>query len=205
MEEEINQNQIELGKKSRVVKHVFLVCFLFVFIAIGAFFVYEYTKGTFKDPDSFRDFINSYGYYGPVLLTLFQCFKVIYAFIPGFIGCIVGASLFGPFLGFLCNFIGICCGSMIVFLMARKFGVSVLKLIFSEKKYNSCLKWMNKWHKSYPVFLWIAILLPISPDDFLCYFSGLTEMKFKKFAIIILTAKPWVILAYSLIFGNLFE
>ena len=63
------------------------------------------------------------------------------------------------------------------------------------------MRWLEKQKKSYPVFLWIAIFLPISPDDFLCYFTGLTEMKFKKFALIILTSKPFTIIVYGLIFG----
>ena len=46
-------------------------------------------------------------------------------------------------------------------------------------------------------------LSSFSPDDFLCYFSGLTHLSYKKFIIILLTSKPWTILAYSLVFGYL--
>ena len=203
-EEDFGQQE-EFGKKPRLAKRLFVV-FSVVSLILGAvFFVHQYSRGTFKDADSFRDYINSFGYFGPVLLALIQCIKVVYAVIPGLIGCIVGAGLFGTVGGFICNYIGICAGSMITFLLSKKLGIRMMRLIFSEKKFNSYLKWMNKWRKSYGFFLWIAIFLPISPDDFLCYFSGLTDMKFKKFAIIILTAKPWAILGYSLIFGNLFE
>lgn len=204
--EELDYGQpIDFGAKPKIAKRILLVFSILSFLGIGIFFVYQYSKGTFKDADSFRSYIQSFGYFGPMLLSLIQCFKVLYAIVPGFIGCIVGAGLFGSLGGFVCNYVGICLGSLITFLLSKKLGIRMMRLIFSEKKFNSYIKWMNKWQRSYGVFLWVAIFLPISPDDFLCYFSGLTDMKFKRFAIIILTAKPWTILVYSLIFGNLFE
>ncbi|WP_191014397.1 TVP38/TMEM64 family protein [Treponema zioleckii] len=192
-------------KKRSFAKHIFAGIFLLFFVAVGTFFIYQYKNGRFSDAATFRDYIQSFGYFGFIILTVFQCVKVLYAIIPGTIGCIAGAGLFGTIPGFICNYIGICSGSILAFLISRKFGDSMMRLVFSEKRYNQCLKWMQKWHKSYSIFLWIAILLPISPDDFLCYFTGLTKMKFKRFLIIILTSKPLTILVYSLIFGYLGE
>ncbi|MBB5225869.1 TVP38/TMEM64 family protein [Treponema ruminis] len=194
-----------LETKTSLLKKIFLVLLAIAVVGIGIWFFYEYRLGTFRDVESFKIFINSFGVLGPILLTLFQCIKTVYAVIPSTLGCIVGPALFGTWTGILCNYIGICTGSFLAFALSRKFGVSLVKQIFSEKQYQRGLKKMEKWHRSYPVFLWIAILLPISPDDFLCYFTGLTEMKFKKFAIIILTSKPFTIIIYGLIFGYSFN
>ena len=194
-----------LETKTSLLKKIFLVLLAIAVVGIGIWFFYEYRLGTFRDVESFKIFINSFGVLGPILLTLFQCIKTVYAVIPSTLGCIVGPALFGTWTGILCNYIVICTGSFLAFALSRKFGVSLVKQIFSEKQYQRGLKKMEKWHRSYPVFLWIAILLPISPDDFLCYFTGLTEMKFKKFAIIILTSKPFTIIIYGLIFGYSFN
>ena len=191
--------------KTSLLKKIFLIMLAVAVVGIGIWFFYEYRIGTFRDVDSFKDFINSFGIFGPILLTLFQCVKTVYAVIPSTLGCIVGPALFGTWKGILCNYIGICSGSFLAFALSRKFGITLVKQIFSEKKYQKGLRKMEKWKNSYPVFLWVAILLPISPDDFLCYFTGLTDMKFKKFAIIILTSKPFTIITYGLIFGNLFD
>ena len=80
------------------------------------------------------------------------------------------------------------------------FAPLVLVLMFPKKEYD---KWSVKIKKSrsYGVFLFIATLLPLFPDDFLCYFSGLVKMEKKKFIWIILLGKPWCILAYSYAFG----
>ncbi len=190
-----------LETKTSLLKKIFLIMLAIAVVGIGIWFFYEYKVGTFRDVESFKFFINSFGVLGPILLTVFQCVKTVYAVIPSTLGCIVGPALFGTWTGIICNYIGICTGSFLAFILSRKFGVSLVKQIFSEKRYQRGLKKMEKWHRSYPVFLWIAILLPISPDDFLCYFTGLTEMKFKKFAIIILTSKPFTIIIYGLIFG----
>ena len=55
--------------------------------------------------------------------------------------------------------------------------------------------------KSYTVILFLSILLPLAPDDFLCYFSGLINMSAKKFTAIIIITKPWCILIYSIFFA----
>ena len=194
-----------LETKTSLLKKIFCVVLSLAIVGIGIWFFYEYRIGTFRDADSFKEFINSFGIFGPIFLTLFQCIKTVYAVIPSTLGCIVGPALFGTWKGIICNYVGICLGSFLAFALSRKFGLSLVKQIFSEKKYQKSLRKMEKWNKSYPFFLWVAIFLPISPDDFLCYFTGLTDMKFKKFAIIILTSKPFTIIVYGLIFGNIFN
>lgn len=108
--------------------------------------------------------------------------------------------MFGAFGGFWCNYIGISAGSIIAFLLARRFGSGIVKQMFPADKYEAVVKWVTQ-KKSYTAVLFLAILLPLAPDDFLCYFSGLTGMSTKKFTWIIIVAKPWCILAYCIAFG----
>ena len=70
------------------------------------------------------------------------------------------------------------------------------------EKYQKLVDWVNT-KKSYTLILFLAILLPLAPDDFLCWFSGLTGMASRRFIWIIIAAKPWCILFYSLIFGHI--
>lgn len=144
--------------------------------------------------------MEGYGAAGPVILTAFQAFQVVVPVVPGYLGCAAGAISFGWLTGFLCNYIGISSGSINAFLLARKYGEKLVIDMFSEKQY---LKWQAKIadKKSYDVFLFIATLLPLFPDDFLCYFSGLMNVTRKRFIWIIILGKPWCILAYSIVFG----
>ena len=154
----------------------------------------------FSSVEDFRAYIDDFGIAGPFVLTIIQAFQVVVPVLPGYLGCAAGAVAFGTFTGFLCNYIGIGAGSVIAYFLGRKYGISIVNIMFSEKTYK---KWREKIEKSksYERFLFIATLLPLFPDDFLCYFSGLIKMDRRKFIWIIILGKPWCILAYSILFG----
>ena len=119
---------------------------------------------------------------------------------PSFMGCVVGAALFGPAGGYWTNYIGICAGSIAAYALAKRFGIQLVNKMIPMQKYQSYIEKINR-SKSYPRFLFFAILLPLAPDNFLCYFSGLLNMPAKKFVTIIIAAKPWCILFYSIFFA----
>lgn len=150
--------------------------------------------------EDFQNLMQGYGVMGPIILTLIQALQVVVPVLPGYLGCAVGAISYGTFVGFLCNYIGISLGSIIAFFLAERFGKKLVAEMFSEKQYE---KWVRKIEgkKSYEKFLFVATLLPMFPDDFLCYFSGLIRMCRKKFVWIIILGKPWCILAYCIAFG----
>lgn len=145
-------------------------------------------------------YIKGFGIAAPLILIAFQAFQVVIPVVPGYLGCAAGALALGSVTGFWCNYIGITCGSIIAYFLARKFGIDIVLTLFSKKQYDKFSKRIEK-SKSYDRFLFVATLLPLFPDDFLCYFSGLIAMDKKKFLWIIFLGKPWCILAYSLIFG----
>lgn len=141
----------------------------------------------------------TYAALGYLLLLFFvfiQAFQVVIPVLPGFIGCVAGALLFGSVGGFIYNYVGICAGSIITFFLAKHYGIPLVQAIFPSKKYNVWTERIRK-AKSYDVLFGLSILLPLAPDDYLCYFSGLINMSVKKFILIILLAKPWCILFYS--------
>ena len=70
------------------------------------------------------------------------------------------------------------------------------------QKYQKLTTWVNS-RKSYTVVLFLCILLPLAPDDFLCWLSGLMDMPARRFVYIILLGKPWCILFYSLLFSHM--
>ncbi len=155
-----------------------------------------YFEGKFDSVESLQKYIGQYGVLGPVFLTSFQALQVVIPILPGFLGYAAGSVMFGPVLGFVCNYIGISGGSIIAFFLARKYGMPLLHELFSQDKYKKWSTWISK-SKSYTAFLFLAMLLPLFPDDFLCYLTGISKMTAKRFAWIICLGKPWCILAYS--------
>lgn len=175
----------------------FLVLLL---VLSGIFLLKGYFDGHFQSMESLQAYIGSFGPLGPLVLVLIQAIQVVLPVLPGFLGCIVGAGMFGAMGGFWCNYIGISAGSIIAFFLARRFGVGLVQYMIPMEKYQRFTQWLER-RSSYTLVLFLAILLPLAPDDFLCYFSGLTGMSAKKFTWIILLGKPWCILGYSIFFA----
>lgn len=172
--------------------------FLFVLvISFAAVLVKAYFDGEFSSVDALQKYIGKYGAFGPVFLIAFQAAQVVIPVLPGFFGCIAGSVMFGPAVGFWCNYIGIGGGSIIAFLLARRYGVPLLEDLFPDGRYSKWSEWACR-SRSYTAFLFLAMLLPLFPDDYLCYLTGVSKMTARRFIWIIVLGKPWCILAYSL-------
>lgn len=178
------------------IKVITILSFLIIFLLL----MKKIFSSNISSVEDFQNLMVGYGIIGPLVLTLIQAFQVIVPVLPGYLGCAVGAMSYGTLIGFICNYVGISIGSIIAFLLAERFGKELIIEMFSKKTYE---KWTRKIaeKKSYNSFLFVATLLPLFPDDFLCYFSGLIHMNRKQFIWIILLGKPWCILAYSIAFG----
>lgn len=185
-------------KKDKIKK--LKICAILVLIVMLLVFVKFMLSARVDSIDDYQEWMKSFGIAAPLFLTVFQAVQVVLPILPGYLGCAAGAISFGTWTGFVCNYIGISAGSIAAYFLAKKYGVDLVISLFSEKQYN---KWKAKIanKKSYDVFLFVATLLPMFPDDFLCYFSGLIHMDSKRFIWIIILGKPWCILAYSIIFG----
>ncbi len=178
-----------------------LIWLLAGLLAISVLFILKgWLNGSFRSMDSLRIYIGSFGAWGPLILTLIQALQVVLPVLPGFLGCIVGAAMFGAAGGFWINYIGISFGSLAAYWLAKRYGTKLVRKMVPMEKYDTFVDWMGR-QKSYTWILFLSILLPLTPDDFLCYFSGLTAMPARKFTWIILIAKPWCILFYSLFFA----
>lgn len=188
-----------MREKAERLKNALTILLIFLLLLSGIFLIRGYLAGNFDSVETFQAYISSFGALAPLILTIIQAIQVILPVLPGFLGCIVGAAMFGAVGGFWCNYIGISIGSIIAFFLARRFGVEMVRRMVPMERYKSWVDWVNT-RKSYTIVLFLAILLPLAPDDFLCYFSGLTGMSAKRFTWIVVLAKPWCILAYSICF-----
>jgi uncharacterized membrane protein YdjX (TVP38/TMEM64 family) len=161
------------------------------------FILYGYKTGLFTSVDTFRNFITGFGLWATLIFIAIQIIQVVLPILPGAVGCVAGIVIFGPWMGFLYNYIGICIGSIIVFLLSKKFGRHFVRGIIGEKSYDKYIGWLDRGKKFDTMFA-LAIFFPVAPDDLLCYIAGLTKMNLSKFVTIILLGKPASIAIYSL-------
>lgn len=160
--------------------------------------LYGYQAGWFSSKERLAQLILPLGVLGPLLFIFIQAIQVVVPILPGATGCAAGVWIFGITEGFLYNYIGICIGSILAFLIARIYGKEILKTVASKKIYSKYENWLDKNPKRFERLFAMAIFFPIAPDDFLCFMAGTTSISFKRYLIIILVGKPISIFLYTL-------
>ncbi|MBD5430683.1 TVP38/TMEM64 family protein [Lactobacillus sp.] len=158
--------------------------------------IYWYRLGIFDSQAKMKAYLADKQVIGRIVFVLIQIVQVVIPIIPGGISLLGGVVFFEPLWGFIYNYVGICIGSIIIFFLARYYGKPFILHLVSEETYQKYMKW-TKNQKKYNWIFAICIIAPAAPDDILCMISGLTEMKFSTYLLIILLGKPWTIAAYS--------
>ena len=176
----------------RIIKVISYLFILLVVIAIAVMF----RKNLFQSPEQIVEIVKKYGVYGPLIFLIIQLLQVILPIIPGGISNLAGVLLFGSVKGFILNYIGVVLGSIICFILSKKFGIKIINILFKEKTIKKYMKYLN--NDKFSLIFFITILLPFFPDDLLCYISGLSKMTIKKFIIIVMLGKPISLLLYSI-------
>ncbi|EMG1529129.1 TVP38/TMEM64 family protein [Enterococcus faecium] len=165
--------------------------------------IYFINLGVFKDLNALRGLVGDSIILGPVIFIFIQILQVVIPIIPGGISTAAGVLIFGPYAGFIYNYVGICIGSIIIFLLGRRYGKPFILSMISDKTYNKYIGWLDNQNRFEKLFA-LAIFLPVAPDDALCLMTGLTNISVKRYTLIILIAKPLSIFLYSmaLIYGG---
>ena len=182
---------------SRKYKKLASVGLAAAFMAFAVVLLKAWLDGNFDSVDTFQKYVAGFGLIAPLFLMAFQAAQVILPVLPGLLGCVVGTLMFGWVGGFWFNYIGISAGSIIAFLLARKYGQGLVSRMFPGEKYEKWAQWAAR-SRFYTVVLFLGMVLPLFPDDYFCYFTGVTKMSTRKFVAIIILGKPWCILAYCI-------
>lgn len=160
--------------------------------------ILAWRSGILKDEAHLEAFVTRAGALGAIVFIAIQIFQVIVPILPGGVSCLAGVVLFGPFWGFIYNYIGICVGSVIGFFIARVGGRHLLFHLFDASSIAKYDAWTEN-KRAFPWLFGIAMILPGLPDDLICYLAGTTTMPPWKFIAILLPCKILPNLLYSLV------
>lgn len=172
--------------------------------AIVVLCIAGWRHGLFTSLEKLQAMVERLGVAGPIFFILLQITQVVIPFIPGGITLGAGVLIFGPWLGWVYNYIGICLGSLAIFALMRAFGRPLALRIIGEATMSKYGKWLND-EKRFGRLFALAIFFPIAPDDALCYLAGMTTMSWKRYTLIILLGKPMSIALYSFGLTTLFR
>ena len=178
-------------KKLSSLTSALLVLLYIVFM----FAVWFYISTFLVDKEAIRNIVSGYGIFAPLVFILIQIGQNIIAPIAHYPILLAGGFVFGPVLGFLYNWIGTSIGTILIILLARKFGRPLVNKMVSQKfitKYDHVIKKLS------PFGLFLIYALPIFPDDEITYLVGVSSMPVKSIIFAILLGKiPGAALSFT--------
>ena len=139
------------------------------------------------DPEAFRAWVDSFGPWGRVVFVGMVFLQVLVALIPGEPVELMAGYMFGAVEGTLLSMAGILLGSLVIFLLVRKFGVKMVQVFFKDKEIKR-LAFLKDPKKSM-VLTFVLMTVPGTPKDLLSYFVGLTPVKLWQWLLIVLVAR----------------
>ncbi|MGN1222074.1 MAG: TVP38/TMEM64 family protein [Christensenellales bacterium] len=165
----------------KIIKQIAFISTL-ILIGIGAYFILR--AFGLNNIETLRKVANN-GIVGAFIYILLQIFQVIFLPINTTMFTIPAIIIFGPFKAFIISWIGCALGSIAMFLIARIWGVKVLKWLVGEEKATKYANLLKKGKYLLPIFLTI----PIFPDDIICASAGLGKINFLYFTIVIIITR----------------
>lgn len=145
-----------------------------------------------------REYISQFGNMAVFLFILFCFLQVVVLPVPGSVTVAAGVALFGPLKCTIYSFIGIVLGSIVAFAIGRWIGYKAVKWIVGK---DSLDKWLEKLKGKDYLILSIMFLLPLFPDDILCFVAGLSSMTWGYFLIMIVVTRALSVVTTSYSIG----
>ncbi len=146
------------------------------------------------DEELLKEYLSHTGIWMGALFVLLQFLQVVILPIPSTVTVLAGAALFGPFVGSLLSLAGIFLGSLVAFLVGRYAGIRVVEWIVGKEILR---KWLKKIEGKDKLLLSVMFLLPVFPDDVLCFVAGLSSMSVWLFLGVILVSRVIAIFTTS--------
>jgi len=132
----------------------------------------------FSDHEAVSQAIQKSGIWGPVILIVLFVLQVFIAFIPGQALMIASGYIYGFTGGMLVTWTSLVAGGQAAFWLARRYGRP-----FAEKWISPSI--LDNWDKSAAGhgigFFAISLVLPLFPNDAMCYVAGLGRISSRRF------------------------
>ncbi|MDQ0162361.1 TVP38/TMEM64 family protein [Aeribacillus alveayuensis] len=140
---------------------------------------------------------------GPFVAILLPLAESFLPFLPLFIFVVANANSFGFWLGSILSWIGTASGSILVFLLVRKFGQErFFRFLSKHEKIRRMMNWVER-HGFGPLF--IMLCFPFTPSAAINVVAGLSRINIWQFVLAVLTGKIVMIFTISFIGHDLRE
>ena len=156
--------------------------YVFLLFCLALIFTFQKT-GFFRlveTPEGIQSYLEEAGTWMSVLYILLQYLQVILLPIPSLVSTVAGVALFGAFKTMIFSLIGILLGSLTAFFIGRKLGYKAVAWMVGVETLE---KWQKKLKGKDNLILTGMFILPLVPDDILCFIAGLSSMSNRYFLV----------------------
>lgn len=180
----------ELFYKFCIITYVLLVFTAVLFYVLLRTGFFEIAR----DEERLQAYLKKAGVWMSVLFVLLQFLQVVVLPIPSTVTVVAGAALFGWLKGSLLSLLGIVLGSLTAFWIGRFAGHRVVAWLIGK---DTLEKWQKKIRGKDKLLLSAMFLLPVFPDDVLCFVAGLSSMSLWLFLGVIFVSRVLAIFTTS--------
>jgi uncharacterized membrane protein YdjX (TVP38/TMEM64 family) len=135
-----------------------------------------------RQPDRFRAWVEARGVWGMIAFVGMVFLQVLVAIIPGEPLELCAGYAFGALRGTLLCMLGAFLGSVAVFAFVRRFGQPLVEVFFPREKLER-IGFLKDSPRRNALF-WLIFTVPGTPKDLLCYFAGLTDLRWGTWLLI---------------------
>jgi uncharacterized membrane protein YdjX (TVP38/TMEM64 family) len=177
-------------KQYKIRRRLFGILSLVAFIIITGLLTWLFIdvfSPHMQSTESFREFLDSFGWQGRLILFALQCVQIALALIPGEIIELGAGYAYGAVEGTIICLLGITLSSSAIFLLIKKVGVSLVETIISREKILES-RFINTERKLKRL-AFLLFFIPGTPKDAFTYLVALTDMKLSTFLSLTLIAR----------------
>lgn len=132
------------------------------------------------DREAIVAYLQPYQGWGPCVLALILGSQVFLAVIPGHAFIVAGGYVYGFIVGTLITQVSTVLASQLAYLLARKAGRPFVNRMAPAQVID---KWNELAEKQGALFFFFSFILPIFPNDLMCFIAGLSSIEPKKFFV----------------------
>ncbi len=155
---------------------VFTLAFLYVI-----YLYWDSIREFYSDAEAINQLVEGYGTFGPIIFIFLQAMQVLVFIIPGQIFTIGGGYAFGIIWGTIYSVVGTMIGSIVVFMLAKKYGRPFVEKLVSKKDLSHIDIFFRKRGKT---AIFLTRLIPVLfPNDAVSIAAGLTPIKTKDYVL----------------------
>jgi len=127
-----------------------------------------------SDPVAFREWVDARGLWGQAVMIAVVAVQILVALIPGEPFEFAAGYAFGVWQGLLLCMIGSFVGGALAKLLARRFGMKLVKALFPKQDIENLALFRDP--RRLKLLTFILFLIPGTPKDVMVYALGLTPL-----------------------------